>query len=168
MKEFVNGKVEEKKIEVEMKEEEKELINQKLDEMTKKIDNAINDVEQNKSDIKIISSFLAAKTTTILLGIIMSICAAIILIHRSKDSYMFIGFTTLIVGVIFFILWLALSKTINVTGIDENVMMYTYKYLPELLKLLKKISIILSALGATGCTTYTIMNYQEVQANGKI
>ena len=90
------------------------------------------------------------------------------LINRSKDAYMFIGLTTLIVGVIFFILWLSLSKTIVTTGIDEDIIRYASTYLPTLLKTLKKSSIIMSILGALGCTTYTIMNYQEVQANGKI
>ncbi len=149
-------------------EEEKEIINKKLDDITKEIEQSIEEVELYKNDIKIISTFLSKKTTAYILGITILIAALIILINRSKDGYIYIGLTTLITGIIFFILWLSLSKTIYTTGIDENIIRYVSKYLPTLLNTLKKSSIIMIIIGGIGCATYTIMHYQEVQENGKI
>ena len=168
LKEFVNNVISEHQELVGITDEEIELINEKIDEITKDIDESIEEVEIYKNDLKIISKILSTKTTTYILVFTLLIAAAIILINKSKDGYLFAGITTLIVGIIFLILWASLSKTIVTTGIDEEVIKYVSSYLPTLLKTLKKSSIIMTLIGVIGCITYTILHYQEVQSNGKI
>lgn len=168
LKQFVNNVILEQQELIGITDEDIELINKKIDEMTKEIEKSIGEVEEYKSDLKIISTFLSKKTTTYILGITVLIGAAIILINRSKDGYIFVGVTSIIVGVIFLILWLSLSRTINTTGIDEDVIRYVSIYLPNLLKTLKQSSIIMTIIGAIGCITYTVLHYQEVQSNGEI
>lgn len=168
LKQFVNNAILEQQELIGITDEDIELINKKIDEMTKEIEKSIGEVEEYKSDLKIISTFLSNKTTTYILGITVLIGAAIILINRSKDGYIFVGVTSIIVGVIFLILWLSLSRTINTTGIDEDVIRYVSIYLPNLLKTLKQSSIIMTIIGAIGCITYTVLHYQEVQSNGEI
>ena len=168
LKQFVNNVILEQQELIGITDEDIELINKKIDEMTKEIEESIGEVEEYKSDLKIISTFLSKKTTTYILGITVLIGAVIILINRSKDGYIFVGVTSIIVGVIFLILWLSLSRTINTTGIDEDVIRYVSIYLPNLLKTLKQSSIIMTIIGAIGCITYTVLHYQEVQSNGEI
>lgn len=168
LKQFVNNVILEQQELIGITDEDIELINKKIDEMTKEIEKSIGEVEEYKSDLKIISTFLSKKTTTYILGITVLIGATIILINRSKDGYIFVGITSIIVGVIFLILWLSLSRTINTTGIDEDVIRYVSIYLPNLLKTLKQSSIIMTIIGAIGCITYTVLHYQEVQSNGEI
>lgn len=168
LKQFVNNVILEQQELTGITDEDIELINKKIDEMTKEIEKSIGEVEEYKSDLKIISTFLSKKTTTYILGITVLIGATIILINRSKDGYIFVGVTSIIVGVIFLILWLSLSRTINTTGIDEDVIRYVSIYLPNLLKTLKQSSIIMTIIGAIGCITYTVLHYQEVQSNGEI
>lgn len=168
LKQFVNNVILEQQELIGITDEDIELINKKIDEMTKEIEKSIGEVEEYKSDLKIISTFLSKKTTTYILGITVLIGATIILINRSKDGYIFVGVTSIIVGVIFLILWLSLSRTINTTGIDEDVIRYVSIYLPNLLKTLKQSSIIMTIIGAIGCITYTVLHYQEVQSNGEI
>lgn len=168
LKQFVNNVILEQQELVGITDEDIELINKNIDNMTKEIEQSIEEIKIIKGETKIISKFMEKKTTTYILGITILIGATIILINRSKDGYMFAGITTLIVGVIFFILWLSLSKTIITTGIDEEVIKYVSSYLPTLLKTLKKSSILMMIIGGIGCATYTILHYQEVQANGEI
>ena len=168
LKQFVNNVILEQQELIGITDEDIELINKKIDEMTKEIEKSIGEVEEYKGDLKIISTFLSQKTTTYILGITVLIGAVIILINRSKDGYIFVGVTSIIVGVIFLILWLSLSRTINTTGIDEDVIRYVSIYLPNLLKTLKQSSIIMTIIGAIGCITYTVLHYQEVQSNGEI
>lgn len=168
LKQFVNNVILEQQELTGITDEDIELINKKIDEMTKEIEKSIGEVEEYKSDLKIISTFLSKKTTTYILGITVLIGATIILINRSKDGYIFVGVTSIIVGVIFLILWLSLSRAINTTGIDEDVIRYVSIYLPNLLKTLKQSSIIMTIIGAIGCITYTVLHYQEVQSNGEI
>ena len=168
LKQFVNNVILEQQELVGITDEDIELINKKIDDMTKEIEKSIEEVEEYKSDLKIISTFISKKTTTYILGITILIAAIIILINRSKDGYIFAGITTLIVGIIFFILWLSLSKTIVTTGIDEEIIKYVSTFLPTFLNTLKKSSILMMIIGAVGCTTYTILHYQEVQSNGEI
>ena len=168
LKQFVNNVILEQQELIGITDEDIELINKKIDDMTKEIEESIEEVEEYKSDLKIISTFISKKTTTYILGITILIGAIIILINRSKDGYIFAGITTLIVGAIFFILWLSLSKTIITTGIDEETIKYVSKYLPTFLNTLKKSSILMTIIGGIGCVTYTILHYQEVQSNGEI
>ena len=168
LKQFVNNVILEQQELVGITDEDIELINKKIDDMTKEIEESIEEVEEYKSDLKIISTFISKKTTTYILGITILIAAIIILINRSKDGYIFAGITTLIVGIIFFILWLSLSKTIVTTGIDEEIIKYVSTFLPTFLNTLKKSSILMMIIGAIGCITYTVLHYQEVQSNGEI
>lgn len=168
LKQFVNNVILEQQELVGITDEDKELINKKIDDMTKEIEESIEEVEEYKSDLKIVSTFISKKTTTYILGITILIAAIIILINRSKDGYIFAGITTLIVGIIFFTLWLSLSKTIVTTGINEEIIKYVSTFLPTFLNTLKKSSILMMIIGAVGCTTYTILHYQEVQSNGEI
>ena len=168
LKQFVNNVILEQQELIGITDEDIELINKKIDNMTKEIEESIGEVEEYKSDLKIVSTFISKKTTTYILGITILVAAIIILINRSKDGYIFAGITTLIVGIIFFTLWLALSKTIVTTGIDEEIIKYVSTFLPTFLNTLKKSSILMMIIGAVGCTTYTILHYQEVQSNGEI
>ena len=168
LKQFVNNVILEQQELVGITDEDIELINKKIDDMTKEIEESIEEVEEYKSDLKIISTFLSKKTTTYILGITILIAATIILINRSKDGYIFVGVTSIIVGVIFLILWLSLSRTIVTTGIDEEIIKYVSEYLPTFLNTLKKSSILMMIIGTIGCATYTILHYQEVQSNGEI
>lgn len=164
---FVNNVILEKQELFGIHEEEIEIINKELDNITKEIEQNIEEVELYKNEIKIISKFLENKTTTYMIAFTLIITAIIILINQSKDKYIFVGMPTLIVGVIFLILWLSLSQKINTTGIDKKIIIYANKYLPNLLKTLKQSSIIITIIGTIGCTLYTILHYQEVQENGK-
>lgn len=164
---FVNNVILEKQELFGIHEEEIEIINKELDNLTKEIEQNIEEVELYKNEIKIIYKFLENKTTTYMIAFTLIITAIIILINQSKDKYIFVGMPTLIVGVIFLILWLSLSQKINTTGIDKKIIIYANKYLPNLLKTLKQSSIIITIIGTIGCTLYTILHYQEVQENGK-
>lgn len=168
LKQFVNNLVIEQQETLELTEEEIELINIKIDNITKKIDKSIEDVKMHKSDMEIISKIVSKTTTTYILTFTILIGAAIIIINKSKDGYIFTGIITLIVGVIFFIIWLTLSRKITTTGIDDKIIKYIEIYLPTLLKTLKKSSVIMSLIGLLECTIYTILHYQEVQNDGKI
>lgn len=168
LKQFINDTMSEQQELVGMTEEEIELINKKINEITQEVEQSIDNVETFKNNIKIVSTILSKKTTLYILGINILIGAIIILINKAKEGYLFVGLTTIIVGIIFFVLWLSLSKTIYTTGIDEDVIRYVSTYLPTLLSTLKKSSIITIIIGAIGCITYTIIHYQEVQANGEI
>lgn len=168
LKQFINNLVTEQQETLELTEEEIELINIKIDNITKKIDESIEDVKMHKSDMEIISKIVSKKTTTYILTFTILIGAAIIIINKSKDGYIFTGITTLIVGVIFFIIWLTLSRKITTTGIDDKIIKYIEIYLPTLLKTLKKSSVIMSLIGLLECIIYTILHYQEVQSDGKI
>jgi lipopolysaccharide export LptBFGC system permease protein LptF len=164
LKNYINNTLTEQ----ELTEEEKENINKKVDEFINRYEQGLENAQIFKNNIKIISSFMSKTATTIMLGISILIGLVIILINKSKEGYIFVGITTLIVGVIFFILWLSLSKTIYTTGIDKDVIRFVNMYLPTLLNTLKKSSIITSLIGLIGCITYTILHYQEVQSNGEI
>lgn len=168
VKQFINNIILEQQELIGITDEEIELINKEIDDMTKEIEKSIDDIETVKNNTKIISTFVSKKTTTYILGINILIAAVIIIINKSKDGYIFVGMATIIVGIIFFVLWLSLSKTIITTGIDENVIKYVSTYLPTFLKTLKKSSIIMMIIGTIGCTIYTIKHYQEVQSNGEI
>ena len=165
-KEYVYNLIENEKESI--TEDDIELIKNKVDELTNKIDLQIENIEAYKSDIAVISSFILNKTTIYLSIILIFVAFIIFAINRSKDGFMFIGLPTLIVGVIFFILWLYLSNTISTTSIDKNLIQYVNIYLPTLLKILKKSSLITLTIGALGCITYIVLHYQEVQQNGKI
>lgn len=165
-KEYVHNLIEHKKEDISS--DDIDIIESKINELTKEIDLQIENIETYRSDIVLISSFMLEKTTIYLALFSILVAFIIIVINRSKDGYMFVGLTTIIVGVIFFVLWLSLSRTINTTGIDREVIHYVNIYLPTLLKTLKKSSIILFVIGALGCTIYTILHYQEVQQNGNM
>ena len=164
-KEYVHNLIEHKE---DISSDDIDVIESKINELTKEIDLQIENIETYRSDIVLISSFMLEKTTIYLALFSILVAFIIIVINRSKDGYMFVGLTTIIVGVIFFVLWLSLSRTINTTGIDREVIHYVNLYLPTLLKTLKKSSIIMFVIGALGCTTYTILHYQEVQQNGNM
>ena len=168
LKIFVNNILLEKQELIGITEEEIENINKKINDITHEIEIQIEDMETHKSDLKIISSFVSKKTTNYIIIFALLIIGTIILINQSKEGYIFVGIPTLIVGIVFLILSLTLSKTINTTGIDEEVIRYVNTYLPTLMKTLRKSSIITTVIGALSCTAYTILHYQEVESNGKI
>ena len=113
------------------------------------------------NNLNIIQKFMSNKTTTYLLLITVFISLGIILINKSKTGFLFTGLPTIIVGVIFLILELSLAGKINATGIDERIIYVVNTHLPNILKTLKKSSIIMFSIGFIECALYTILNYQE-------
>lgn len=170
-------------------EELTEYINNKLDslqeinnitetdkkELLNIIDKIINDIENsieesnNIGNLNIIEKFMSSKTTTYLMLITLTISATIILINKSKNGLIFIGLPTLITGILFLILELTLTRKLYVTGIDRSVIYAVNNYLPNMIKTLKKSSIIMTTIGFIECALYTILNFQEVgNKNGEI
>ena len=136
LKQYINNTITKYQETIEITDQDIETIDKNIDIMTKEIEQNIEEVETHKSEIKIISDILSPKTTTYIVGVTVLIGIAIISLNKSKDGYMWVGLTTIIVGIIFFVLWLSLSKTINTTGIDEKIIRYVSKYLPTFLKTL--------------------------------
>ena len=135
------------------------------------IEKAENDIEESINFDKqhIIEKIMSNKTTTYLFLTTILLTAGIILLNRSKAGLIFTGIPTIIVGVIFLILELGLTQKINATGIDKDVMYIINTYLPNLIKTLKKTSLMMTIIGAIECGLYTVLNYQEVgSSNGEI
>lgn len=161
LKLYINNKVEQLEELNEITETDKIEILNIVDEITKEVENGIEETS-NIDNLNIIAKFMSNKTTTYILLITIFISATIILINKSKTGLIFAGLPTIITGVLFLILELTLTRKINSTGIDRRVIYAVNNYLPNMIKTLKKSSIIMTSIGFIECALYTILNYQEV------
>lgn len=161
LKLYINNKVEQLEELNEITETDKIEILNIVDEITKEVENGIEETSKIEN-MNIIEKLMSNKTTTYILLITIFISATIILINKSKTGLIFAGLPTIITGVLFLILELTLTRKINATGIDRRVIYAVNNYLPNLIKTLKKSSIIMTSIGFIECALYTILNYQEV------
>lgn len=161
LKLYINNKVEQLEELNEITETDKIEILNIVDEITKEVENGIEETSKIEN-MNIIAKFMSNKTTTYILLITIFISATIILINKSKTGLIFAGLPTIITGVLFLILELTLTRKINSTGIDRRVIYAVNNYLPNMIKTLKKSSIIMTSIGFIECALYTILNYQEV------
>lgn len=161
LKEYINNKIESLQELNKITETEKDNLLSIIDEITTEVENNIEEISNMDNNLNIIQKFMSNKTTTYLLLITVFISLGIILINKSKTGFLFTGLPTIIVGVIFLILELSLAGKINATGIDERIIYVVNTHLPNILKTLKKSSIIMSSIGSIECALYTILNYQE-------
>ena len=161
LKEYINNKIESLQELNKITETEKDNLLSIIDEITTEVENNIEEISNIDNNLNIIQKFMSNKTTTYLLLITVFISLGIILINKSKTGFLFTGLPTIIVGVIFLILELSLAGKINATGIDERIIYVVNTHLPNILKTLKKSSIIMSSIGFIECALYTILNYQE-------
>lgn len=161
LKLYINNKVEQLEELNEITETDKIEILNIVDEITKEVENGIEETS-NIDNLNIIAKIMSNKTTTYILLITIFISATIILINKSKTGLIFAGLPTIITGVLFLILELTLTRKINSTGIDRRVIYAVNNYLPNMIKTLKKSSIIMTSIGFIECALYTILNYQEV------
>ena len=164
LKEQLNNKVDTL---IEMNEitpEQKEKINNVLDEITQEIDEQIENVNNENEALQIIRGLISKKTSNYILVGVVLIALLIIAVNRSKAGYFWVGLPTIITGVLFLILALGLEGKIPETAIDIDLKIFVTKYIPSIIKTLKKSSIIMTSLGFLGCTLYTILNYQERSA----
>lgn len=144
--------------------EQKEKIISLLDEITNEIDEQIENINNDNIGIDIIRKLMDKKTANYALIVSIIISGLIILINKSKRGYIWVGLPTIITGVLFLILVLSIEGKIPETSIDIEIKTGIIKYLPGLLKTLKKSSIIMTSIGFIGCALYTILNYQERSA----
>jgi len=161
LKLYINNKVEQLEELNEITETDKIEILNIVDEITKEVENGIEETSKIEN-MNIIEKLMSNKTTTYILLITIFISATIILINKSKTGLIFAGLPTIITGVLFLILELTLTRKINSTGIDRRVIYAVNNYLPNMIKTLKKSSIIMTSIGFIECALYTILNYQEV------
>ncbi len=164
LKEQLNNKVDTL---IEMNEitpEQKEKINNVLDEITQEIDEQIENVNNENEALQIIRGLISKKTSNYILVGVVLIALLIIAVNRSKAGYFWVGLPTIITGVLFLILALGLEGKIPETAIDIDLKIFVTKYIPSMIKILKKSSIVMTSLGFLGCTLYTILNYQERSA----
>ena len=167
LKAYINNKVGQLEELNEITPDDKQEILNVFDEMAKEIGNKIEEVD--KIDSTIVSKLLSNKTTTYLLLATILLSFIILAVNQNKTGFIFTGLPTIIAGVIFLMIELSITKTINSTGIDENIIHTINVYLPNLLKTLKKSSIIMTIIGFMECALYTVLNYQEMSSeNGKI
>ena len=162
LKEYVNNKIGQLEEINEIKEEEKNNLLSIIDEITTEVENNIEEISNIDNNFNIIQKFMSNRTTVYLLLTTILLTAGIILLNKSKTGYIFTGLPTIITGVIFLILELALTEKINATGIDRRVIYAVNTYLPNIIKTLRKSSIIMTSIGFIECALYTILNYQEL------
>lgn len=167
--EYVESKAaslqEENKLSEKNKREVIRLFNELADEMA----NDINDTASFSANNNIIPKLLSNKTTTYLVLAVVFISALIMLINQNKNGLLFPGITTLIVGTLFFILQLSLTRKIHATGIDDEIIELIKDYLPNFVRTLRKSSLMMMIIGGIECGLYTVLNYQEMgSSNGEI
>ena len=162
LKEYVNNKIGQLEEINEITEEEKNNLLSIIDEITTEVENNIEEISNIDNNFNIIQKFMSNRTTVYLLLTTILLTAGIILLNKSKTGYIFTGLPTIITGVIFLILELALTEKINATGIDRRVIYAVNTYLPNIIKTLRKSSIIMTSIGFIECALYTILNYQEL------
>lgn len=167
--EYVESKAaslqEENKLSEKNKREVIRLFNELADEMA----NDINDTASFSANNNIIPKLLSKKTTTYLVLAVVFISALIMLINQNKNGLLFPGITTLIVGTLFFILQLSLTRKIHATGIDDEIIELIKDYLPNFVRTLRKSSLMMMIIGGIECGLYTVLNYQEMgSSNGEI
>lgn len=133
-----------------------------LDEIAEGMANDINDTATFSANNNIIPNLVSKKTTTYLILGVVFLSALIMLVNQNKNGLLFPGITTLIVGTLFFILHLSLTRKINATGIDDEIIELIKDYLPNLVRTLRKSSIMMMIIGGIECGLYTVLNYQEM------
>ena len=161
LKEYVNNKIGQLEEINEITEEEKNNLLIIIDEITTEVENNIEEISNIDNSFNIIQKFMSNRTTTYLLLTTILLTAGIILLNKDKTGYIFTGLPTIITGVLFLILELALTEKINATGIDRRIIYVVNTYLPNIIKTLGKSSIIMTLIGFAECALYTILNYQE-------
>lgn len=169
LKEQVNNKIEILTEQNEITEEQKEKIMTIIDELTSTIDNQIENINNENEVLQIIRIIFSKKTTNYILTAVAIIALLIFTVNKSKSGYLWTGLPTIITGVLFLILALSIEGKLPETSIDIEIKNFIIKYLPSLIKTLKKSSIIMTSIGFIECALYTILNYQERSAqDGKI
>lgn len=169
LKEQVNNKIEILTEQNEITEEQKEKIMTIIDELTSTIDNQIENINNENEVLQIIRIIFSKKTTNYILIAVAIIALLIFTVNKSKSGYLWTGLPTIITGVLFLILALSIEGKLPETSIDIEIKNFIIKYLPSLIKTLKKSSIIMTSIGFIECALYTILNYQERSAqDGKI
>lgn len=169
LKEQVNNKIEILTEQNEITEEQKEKIMTIIDELTSTIDNQIENINNENEVLQIIIIIFSKKTTNYILIAVAIIALLIFTVNKSKSGYLWTGLPTIITGVLFLILALSIEGKLPETSIDIEIKNFIIKYLPSLIKTLKKSSIIMTSIGFIECALYTILNYQERSAqDGKI
>lgn len=169
LKEELNNKIDSLIGTQEITIEQKEKIVNVIDEIIISIENQMESINDENQMLQIVRILVNKKTTNYMLITVMAISLLIIAINKSKSGYIWTGLPTIITGVIFLILAMSIEGKIPETSIDIEVKNFIINYLPNLLKTLKKSSIVMTTIGFIGCTLYTILNYQERSAqNGEI
>ena len=164
IKEYINNKIDSLLEENKITEDQKIEVTKKINKIIQEMENSIED-SYKFDNLNIIEKIMSTKTTTYLLLTTILLTAGIILINKSKTGFIFTGLPTIIVGVLFLILELGLTQKINATGIDKDALRIINEYLPNLIKTLKKTSMMMTIIGFLECALYTVLNYQEVGSN---
>ena len=133
-----------------------------FNEIADKMANDINETANFSANTNIIPNLISKKTTTYLILGVVFLSALIMLVNQNKNGLLFPGITTLIVGTLFFILHLSLTRKINATGIDDEIIELIKDYLPNLVRTLRKSSLMMMIIGGIECGLYTVLNYQEM------
>lgn len=142
-------------------EEQRDRILSLLDEVIGSLDEQIEIVDSDNLFFEVIRILINKKTANYVLVGVFVISAIILVVNKSKNGYLFIGLPTLITGVLFLILLLAIQGRIPETSIDIDIKNFIVMYLPELLNSLKKSSYLMAIFGLIGCGLYTVLNLQE-------
>lgn len=167
--EYIENKAVSLQEENKLSEKNKREVIRLFNEIADKMANDINDTASFSANNNIIPKLLSKKTTTYLVLAVVFISALIMLINQNKNGLLFPGITTLIVGTLFFILQLSLTRKIHATGIDDEIIELIKDYLPNFVRTLRKSSLMMMIIGGIECGLYTVLNYQEMgSSNGEI
>lgn len=167
--EYIENKAVSLQEENKLSEKNKREVIRLFNEIADKMANDINDTASFSANNNIIPKLLSKKTTTCLVLAVVFISALIMLINQNKNGLLFPGITTLIVGTLFFILQLSLTRKIHATGIDDEIIELIKDYLPNFVRTLRKSSLMMMIIGGIECGLYTVLNYQEMgSSNGEI
>lgn len=160
--EYIENKAASLQEENKLSEKNKREVIRLFNEIADKMANDINETANFSANTNIIPNLISKKTTTYLILGVVFISALIMLINQNKNGLLFPGITTLIVGTLFFILHLSLTRKINATGIDDEIIELIKDYLPNLVRTLRKSSLMMMIIGGIECGLYTVLNYQEM------
>ena len=169
LKEQLNNKIELLIEQNEITEEQKDKLLNLIEELTETIDEQIENINNNNEALTIIRVIFSKKTTKYISIAVLVIALLIFTVNKSASGYLWTGLPTIITGVLFLILVLAIEGKLPETSIDIEIKNFIIKYLPSLIKTIKTSSIIMLSVGFIECALYTILNYQERSAqDGKI
>ena len=169
LKEQLNNKIELLIEQNEITEEQKDKLLNLIEELTETIDEQIENINNNNEALTIIRVIFSKKTTKYISIAVLVIALLIFTVNKSASGYLWTGLPTIITGVLFLILVLAIEGKLPETSIDLEIKNFIIKYLPSLIKTIKTSSIIMLLVGFIECALYTILNYQERSAqDGKI